>query len=150
MGKHLNQPTQNVALASSVLHLNHPSCTIQHTLQLPWSQALSVMPANHFPAANRLLHTTFGYCLNPAQADHFRAALIRCGYRRFQQAVRLTVLEAPENAQEAHTVLEGHMWQLTPRKRPTAAYRNPQANAMRALATAMDARVMELVADPRQ
>lgn len=105
---------------------------------------------NHFPAINRLLLERLGYCLDPANADHFRAQVNRAGLKRTIEAIRLTVLEAPESPSEAHVILEGIMWQLTPKKALSGRYRNPQANITRATNQRLDARVMELVGDPRQ
>lgn len=109
------------------------------------------MPAaNHFPTINRLLLERLHYCLDPANSDHFRAQLNRAGLKRTIEAIRLTVLQAPESPAEAHVILEGMMWQLTPKKALSSRLRNPQANVARTIGQQLDARVMELVGDERQ
>ena len=108
------------------------------------------MSQNHFPEVNNLIHEQLGYALDPAHSDHFRAIIARAGLRRTKEAVRLTALERPESPSEAHTVLEGIIWQLTPKKPLSAKLRSPQAHMARAAMIDMDRRVMELVTDPRQ
>lgn len=103
-----------------------------------------------FSTANDLLHEQLGYRLHPDHADHFRAIIARAGSRRVAQAVRLTLTQSPESPSEAHTILEGYIWELTPKKPISRPLRNAQAQSARAQMAAMDARVMELVADDRQ
>lgn len=103
-----------------------------------------------FDRANDLLHTSFRYRLDPNRADAFRARLRQIGWQRFNQAVKLTIADRPQDVQEAHCLLEQHMWQLIPPRPATRPLRSPQAQVARAISAAMDARVMELVGDERQ
>lgn len=108
------------------------------------------MASNYFPAANDLLHQQFRYRLHPDHADSFRARLQQIGWQRFLQAMKLTQAETATDPQERHCLLEMHMYQLRPARRASRPLRNPQANLARAMSRDMDARVAELVADPRQ
>jgi hypothetical protein len=81
-----------------------------------------------FQQVNLLLKQQLGYALHPDHADHFRAQINRAGLRRTTEAIRLTVLERPESPSEAHTVLEGIIWQLTPKRGLTDRLRKPQAH----------------------
>lgn len=105
---------------------------------------------DYFSTANNLLATKLGYRLHPDHADSFRARLRQIGYRRFLAALTQTLLDTPGDPQEAHCLLEANMYALVPHRPVYKPLRNPQAQSARATAAAMDARVMELVGDPRQ
>lgn len=99
-----------------------------------------------FAKANRYLTAELGYHLDPERADNFRGLLRRCGYRRFEDAVAVTQLRAlgVADATRRHRILVNAIWELMPPKR--GKYRSSGMRATQELNSALDKRIMDLVA----
>lgn len=104
---------------------------------------------NYFPRANAYLTEHLGYHLDPAHADDFRGYLARIGWKRFVLAVE-KVKPWDNKAQATHQHLLRVMRHMTPPKRPGTKYRNPLVSHALEASHALEERLGELLANPRQ